>query len=165
MEKKIKEPQKGILTDQMDVNSDEFHEFQSIILEESKKRSAKDLHNIELTALRFEMEDYLKSSTTDIQVKRAGQFLKQILKTLKIKQNVFASYIGMKPSNLSKLLNGDRPINNEMALLLGKLFSHDPMLWIKIQAKNDLHNITQSKSQQFEDFSLEELISMQKKAG
>jgi len=53
---------------------------------------------IELMALKFKMEDYLRSK--DKHSKLEGDFLKAYLTTFEIRQNKFAQYIGVKPSNL-----------------------------------------------------------------
>ncbi|WP_227625918.1 helix-turn-helix transcriptional regulator [Geofilum rubicundum] len=57
-------------------------------------------------------------------LKLPGEFLKEYLKTLGIPQKKFAHYIEINPSNLSKLINGERPINYELAIILGKIFNN-----------------------------------------
>ncbi|OQX79689.1 MAG: hypothetical protein B6D64_04365 [Bacteroidetes bacterium 4484_276] len=108
-------------------------------------------------SLKFKMEDYLESEGQDISL--AGEFLKLHLKALQIQQNKFADYIGLKPSNLSKLINGERPINYEMALIFGEIFNIDPMLWIEIQAKNELKKLKTSGRSKYQKYSLSDLIA------
>lgn len=103
------------------------------------------------------MEDYLKSEGQDVRL--AGEFLKLYLKTLYIHQNKFAKYIGLNPSNLSKLISGERPINYELALIFGKLFNNDPMLWIEIQAKNELRKLKKARKEKYHNYSLHDLIA------
>jgi|TARA_R110002074_G_scaffold106578_2_gene230232 hypothetical protein len=50
-----------VLTDRMDVGTDKFNEFQAILLNISKERSSERNNLIELMALTFKMEDYLRS--------------------------------------------------------------------------------------------------------
>ena len=50
-----------VLTDRMDVGTDEFNEFQAMLLNKSKERSSERNNLIELMALKFKMEDYLRS--------------------------------------------------------------------------------------------------------
>lgn len=152
-----KEPSKGVLTNQMDVETDDFKKFQAILLNKSKDRSASRKRDIELLALKFKMEDYLELDEQDVKI--PGEFLKQYLKTLKIPQKRFANYININPSNLSKLINGERPINYELAIIFGKIFNNNPMLWIEIQAKNELNRIRKIKHNKYRDYSLNDLIT------
>ena len=151
------EPTTGALTNRMDIGTDSFNEFQANLLNKSKERSIEQKRNIELLALKFKMEDYLKSEGHDVRL--AGEFLKLYLKTLHIHQNKFANYIGLKPSNLSKLISGERPINYEFALIFGKIFNSDPMLWIEIQAKNELKKLKKIRSKKYQNYSLNDLIT------
>jgi len=162
MGKQINKSKEGVLTDRMDFGTKGFNEFQAILLKKARERSVIQKRNIELLTLKYEMEDYIKSS--EVELKSAGQFLKQILKTLQIHQNKFANYIGVKPSNLSKLINGDRSINYDLALIFGQLFNHDPMLWIEIQAKNELRKLLKAQRNKYYDYSLNDLITNQKHA-
>ncbi len=157
MSKKNKEPEKGILTNQMDTNSNDFDKFQAKLLNRSRERSVEQKRNVELLALKYKIEEYLESDENEI--KLAGTFLKQYLKTLQIKQTKFANYIGLKPSNLSKLLSGERQINYDLALILGKIFNVNPMLWIEIQAKNELSRLEKAKDNKYYNYSLTDLIS------
>jgi addiction module HigA family antidote len=151
---KIQESQ--VLTEKMDVGTKEFDEFQAMLLNRSKKRTLPQQKKIELMALTFEMQDYLKSK--DQELKLVGDFLKIHLKTFGIKQNKFASYIGLKPSNLSKLISGERTLSHELALVFGTIFKNDPMLWLDIQDKNKLDQLHQSKKQKLNQYSLEDLL-------
>ena len=94
----------------------------------------------------------------EIDMKLAGAFLKQYLKPLRIKQTKFANYIGLKPSNFSKSINGERPINYDLALILGKIFNIDPMLWIEIQTKNELNKLKNAEDNRY-NYSLNDLMS------
>jgi addiction module HigA family antidote len=154
--KNYKEPSKGILTNRMDVNTPEFDEFQAILLNKSKNQTEYQKREIELLAIKFKMEDYLVSE--DSEVKLAGEFLKSFLKTTHIRQNKFADYIGLKPSNLNKVIGGERPISYEIAIILGRIFSTEPMIWLNIQAKNEFKKIVQSKQSKYNRYSLDDLV-------
>ena len=156
MKKERDEPTNGILTNQMDFGSEEFEEFQAFLLNKSRNRSNQQKRNIELIALKLKIEDYLDSEKPDIEL--VGDFLKQYLQALRIQQNKFADYIGLKPSNLSKLISGERPLNYNMALILGKIFDIHPMLWINIQAKNELNKLKNENNPKYHDYSLSDLI-------
>jgi len=154
--KNYKEPSKGVLTNRMDVNSSDFVDFQAILLNKSKSQTESQKREIELLAIKFKMEDYLISDNSE--VKLAGEFLKSFLKTTHIRQNKFADYIGLKPSNLNKVIGGERPISYEMAIILGRIFSTEPMIWLNIQAKNEFKKITQSKQSKCNQYSLDDLV-------
>ena len=156
MKKQTKEIQDGKLTTRMDVGTQGFDDFQAVLLKKSKERSENQKRKIDLLTLKYQMEDYIESETGEI--KSVGEFLKTILKTLHVQQNKFANYIGLKPSNLSKLLNGERSINYDHALIFGRLFNHDPMLWIEIQAKNELYKLVHAERKKYSTFSLNDLI-------
>jgi len=151
-----KKQKNGILTHQMDTNSIDFDRFQAKLLIKSRERSIEQRRNVELLSLKYQIEEYLQSDGNN--TKLAGAFLKQYLKTLQIKQTKFANYIGLKPSNFSKLLNGERPINYDLALILGKIFNIDPMLWIEIQAKNELNKLKNAEDNRT-NYSLNDLMS------
>lgn len=146
-----------VLTDRMDVGTREFNEFQAILLNQSKERSNERKRMIELLALKFKMEDYLKSE--DKHSKLVGDFLKEYLSVFEIRQNKFAEYIGVRPSNLSKLIKGERSLNHELALVFGTIFGNDPMLWLDIQDKNKLYELSKLKRKEIRKYSLDDLIT------
>lgn len=146
-----------VLTDRMDVGTREFNEFQAILLNKSKERSNERKRMIELLALKFKMEDYLKSE--DKHSKLVGDFLKEYLSVFEIRQSKFAEYIGIRPSNLSKLIKGERSLNHELALVFGTIFGNDPMLWLDIQDKNKLYEVSKLKRKEIKKYSLDDLIT------
>ncbi|MDG5800661.1 addiction module antidote protein, HigA family [Marinilabiliaceae bacterium ANBcel2] len=151
------EPTNGMLTNPMDIGTDEFKDFQAILLNKTKSRSEAQQREIELLSIKFQMQDYLESEETEL--KLPGDFLKKYLKTLDIPQKKFAHYIELNPSNLNKLIKGERPINYELAIIFGKIFNNDPMLWIEIQAKNELKKIRNTKTRRFKNYSLKDLMT------
>lgn len=154
--KNHKEPSNGVLTNRMDVENQEFNEFQAILLNKSKTQTESQKRTVELLAIKFKMEDYLTSE--DSEVKLAGEFLKSFLRTTHIRQNKFADYIGLRPSNLSKVIRGERPISHEIAIILSKIFNTEPMIWLNIQAKNEFKKITQSNKNKYTQYSLDDLV-------
>lgn len=156
MKKNNNEPQETALTTNMDVGTKGFDDFQAILLNKSRKRTENQKRKIDLLSFRYQMEDYINADTSD--VRPVGDFLKSILKLLHIQQNKFADYIGLKPSNLSKLINGERSLNYDLALIFGRLFNHDPMLWIEIQAKNEMNRLEHSDKNKYSDYSLNDLV-------
>jgi len=162
MKIQIEEPQEGRLTHSMDVGTKGFNDFQAILLKKSMQRTENQELRINLLTLKYQMEDYLTSDKTE--EKSAGEFLKTILKTLQIQQNQFADYIGLKPSNLSKLIKGERTINYDLALIFSRLFNHEAMLWIEIQAKNELNKLLHAERNKYAVYSLNDLVKEHKNA-
>lgn len=162
MEKKTKELQENMLTQRMDVGTQGFDDFQAILKSKSKKRTENQKRKIDLLTIKYQMEDYLISDKSE--VKSVGDFLRTILKTLKIQQKQFAEYLGLKPSNLSKLLSGERTLNYDLALIFGRLFNHNPMLWIEIQAKNEMNRLLHAEKKKYSIYSLNDLIKEHKNA-
>jgi antitoxin HigA-1 len=162
MKKRIEEPQESLLTHRMDIGTQGFDDFQTILLNKSRKRTENQKRRIDLLTIKYEMEDYLISDKSV--VKSVGEFLRTILKTLKIQQKQFAEYLGLKPSNLSKLISGERTINYDLALIFGRLFNHNPILWIEIQAKNELNRLLHAERKKYSVYSLNDLVREHKKA-
>ena len=160
MGKEKQELQEGRLINRMDIGSKGFDDFQAILLQKSNERSDNQKRKIDLLTLRYQMEDYVVSD--EINVKSAGDFLNIILKSLHIQKKKFAEYIGLKPSNLSKLMSGERNINYDLALIFGQLFNHNPMLWIDIQAKNELRRLNNAEQDKYTNYSLNDLIREQR---
>ncbi|MFT6204150.1 MAG: addiction module HigA family antidote [Spirosomataceae bacterium] len=156
MKQIIDEPQQSTLTQKMDIGTQGFNDFQAILLKRSSERTEDQRRDIDLVTIKYQMEDYLVSNRSEI--KPAGEFLKTILKTLNIQQKQFAEYLDLRPSNLSKLISGERPISHDMALILSQLFNHSPMLWIEIQAKNDLNRLIATKRKKYSLYSLNDLL-------
>src|SRR5690554_3461140 len=145
-----------VLTDRMDVGTREFDEFQAILLNKSRERSNEQKKVVELMSLKFKMEDYLNSK--DKHSKLVGDFLKDFLNAFEIRQNKFADYIGIRPSNLTKLIKGERSLSHELVLVFGTIFQNDPMLWLDIQDKNKLYELSKVKKNEIKNYSLEDLI-------
>jgi addiction module HigA family antidote len=160
MKKQKEELQEGMLTHTMEIGTKGFDDFQAILLKKSGKRAENQKLRINLLTLKYQMEDYLTSDKTE--EKSVGEFLKTILKTLQIQQNQFAEYIGLKPSNLSKLINGERTISYDLALIFGRLFNHEAMLWIEIQAKNELNKLLHAERNKYAVYSLNDLVKEHK---
>lgn len=83
-------------------------------------------HRTEMYTLKLKMVQYLKSKSDS--TRSFGYFLKQELTRLKIKQNKFASYIDLKPPNLTKIIKDQRKINMEQALIFQSIFQIDTEL-------------------------------------
>ena len=107
---------------------------------------------VEQASLKFQMEDYLKNDSEKLIP--FGQFLRAFLEQVDIKQKQFANYIGLRPSNFSKLLSGERKVNIEIALILGSILNISAQTILAIQTHNELKALPNSKRRSFPDIIL-----------
>jgi len=152
----INKLENGMLTERMDLDSSEYNDFKLLIKSKSLNTNKSDRIKIGLLGLKFEMEDYLESRSKS---KEVGFFIKNFLKTIEVRQNEFAKYVEIRPSNLSKILNGERRLSLEMALILEKLSNIDAELWLRIQYKNEINIVKKENRLVLNKFKLKQLIS------
>lgn len=145
----------GILTESMDIGTKEYADFKLLIRSKVAEASKDERIRISLLGLKYHMEDYLLSQS---KVTEVGTFVKQFISLIEIKQVEFAKYLELRPSNLSKILNGERRLTIELALILDKLSNINAGLWLGIQSKNEISKIQKTHSEQIEKYRLEELI-------
>ncbi len=150
----------GVLTEPMDTSTQDFTEFKNLLLGKAISQTEEQKLANKLMSLRIMLEDYLSADIKKDSIINLGDFLKVYLKSLNIKQNKFAAYVGLKPSNFSKILSNERKLNIEMALVLEKLFKTNAMTWISIQIKNEL---TISNNKSFSKYSISDLIDLNQK--
>ena len=147
---------KGILTEPMDYGTKEYEDFKLLIRSKVAETSKEERIQISLLGLKYHMNDYLESNSKKIEV---GSFIKKFIKLIEIKQIEFANYLEIRPSNLSKILNGERRLTIELALIMEKLSSINAELWLRIQNKNEIIKIQKSNSKQLDKYELKELIA------
>lgn len=140
----------------VNTNSSEFKELQDVISKRSLNQSKSKVIENKLLSLRFTMENYLH--TNDNSYVEVGWFLKELLRSLEIKNKTFAEYIDFKESNLSALFSGKRKVNFDLALKLGKIFRIDPALWIHIQSKNELIKLKKELRNAYKNYNIKDLI-------
>ena len=140
----------------VNTNSSEFKELQDVISKRSLNQSKSKVIENKLLSLRFTMENYLHNN--DNSYVEVGWFLKELLRSLEIKNKTFAEYIDFKESNLSALFSGKRKVNFDLALKLGKIFRIDPALWIHIQSKNELIKLKKELRNAYKDYNIKDLI-------
>lgn len=148
----------GVLTQRMQLKPQEVTEFQEFLLLKAQKRTPAQQRNLDIKAVKFKMEDYLKDNNNN-QFTALGTFLKLLINAANIKQNRFAEYINLKPSNLNKILNGSRRLNTELAIIISNIFNVDALLLMSIQAKNELLVLQKAKKELTTRYNLAELVS------
>ena len=146
----------GILTEPMDIGTKEYEDFKLLIRSKVAETSKDERIKISLLGLKYHMEDYLESKLEIIQV---GSFVKQFIQLIEIKQIEFANYLEIRPSNLSKILNGERRLSIELAIILEKLSNINAELWLRIQNQNEIRRIQKSHLKKMNKYKLKELIN------
>jgi len=146
-------------TSLMNLRSKEFSDLKLFIADKAESQSEEEKLQIELMSLQIMMEDYLEKDITKSQLISTGEFVRLFLEKLNIRQNRFAEYIGIRPSNFNKLLSGDRKINLEVSMMLSSIFKVAPEIWLNIQTKNDLVSLTMLEKKQYTKFKLRDLVS------
>lgn len=142
----------------VDIESEDFKMLQKAILEHAEKQTSQEKSEIQLIGLRLQMEDYLDQIEPK-KILNVGYFLRLILKELKIKNNVFAEYIGLTKTNFSALVHGKRKLNSDLALKFAEIFKINPDIWISIENKNELIEIKKESKLKYKKYKLEDIIS------
>ena len=148
----------GVLTNSMNTDTKEFKELQLFLSDKVSALNDKQRLSIELLALQIKIEDYLNSNEKESELISVGDFLRLYLEKLNIKQNKLAQYLGLKPSNFSKILSGSRRVNFELSFILSRIFQLDPKTWMLIQVKNEYLEMEKQKGDSFKHYSLEDLV-------
>ena len=156
---RVSEPTNGALTSSMNVENKEFKELQLLLKNKADSLNEKQKLQIELFALQVKIEDYLNTHDNENQVITVGEFLRLYIDKLHLKQNKFAKYIGLNPTNFNKILSGNRKVNFELSFMLSQIFNLDPKIWMLIQVKNEYLELKKSKANYFQKFKLEDLIN------
>ena len=67
-----------------------------------------------------------------------GEFLSEILDEYGVSQAAFARGIGVTPMQISHVVNGQRRVSADLALLFGEAFGQSPEYWVNLQSAFDL---------------------------
>lgn len=67
-----------------------------------------------------------------------GVYLKEILDELGVSQYRLAQDIGVPAMRISHVVRGQRPMNAELALRLGRYFDQSPRYWLHLQSRYDI---------------------------
>ena len=89
-----------------------------------------------------------------------GDFIKECLRVIDVRQKHFAAYIDWNSGNLTKLLNGSRKVNYELAMILGNTFNINPSLWLQVQDKNELMQLRRVNREKYKGYSLHRLYEV-----
>lgn len=142
----------------VNTNSTEYKALQQSVIAHSQKLTLEERIGNKLVSLRLKMESYLSAPKNE-QIIETGDFLKEYISAIGVRNKQFANYIDIKESNLSAVLKGRRKINAELAYKLGQLFGVHPNLWQLIQSKNDMHRFEVKKNKDKSSYNLKGLLS------
>jgi addiction module HigA family antidote len=67
-----------------------------------------------------------------------GAFLQEALAEFDVTQAEFARKIGVSAMRVPHVINGQRPVTAELALLFGQAFGQTPQYWLNLQTDYDL---------------------------
>jgi len=101
-----------------------------------------------MLSIKYQMEAYLDDN--DIKVNKLctlETFVDYYLDTLNLTFKKFAISIDMTDGNLKKYLVGDRKFSIDLALKFAHFFHTSPDLWLKVQIKNELIELSKNSSQ------------------
>ena len=67
-----------------------------------------------------------------------GYYISEIIDDLEITQEEFAVRLGSTAKTISKLVNGEANITNDLAMKLSNMLNTSPEVWLNLQMKYDL---------------------------
>jgi plasmid maintenance system antidote protein VapI len=147
----------GIGNNPIDISAEEFLILRQKISEDSRRQTRKQKIETIILATKLRMVAYLEQYTPETIIS-AGAFLKALLDELNIPGKRFASYIGLQPSNLSALLSGKRKMKSPLALTMEEIFDIDAEIWLKIEARNEIHAVRGEVREEAGKYRLGDLI-------
>lgn len=148
----------GSGTSSIGFSSEELNILNEKIKEAYEKQTPEQKLKNKVLSLKYKMEDYLEQNSSEKLI-LVGDFLEEVLDIISIKNRVFAKYIGLSKHELSKIINGRRKLNNDLALKIGNTFDINPSLWIDIQNKNELFLLKNENDTDYRKYKLENLLS------
>ena len=67
-----------------------------------------------------------------------GQYIGELIEDYNMTQKEFAEKLGLSPKTISKLVNGEELINNDIAQKLAKFTNISMKTWLNLQASYDM---------------------------
>ena len=139
----------------VDRNGEGYRKLQRAIIDDYHSFSEQEKLAIELEGIKYSIMEYLADD--EINIVPPGSFIKKCLEVSNVTQKKFANYIDWNTGNLTKLLNGSRKINADLALILEETFRVSAITWMKLEDKNELTRVKNLKSRDYRQFSLKRL--------
>lgn len=124
-------------------NETEISRLKEFANKNANRRSEEQKIKNKLMALRFEIEANLNNNRS--KPLTIDYVLKNYLIILNLPFRKFAICLDSTDSNLKKYVAGERKFNKDLALKFSNFFHTPAELWLKIQHKNELYALKESK--------------------
>lgn len=141
------------------ISDEEYKLIKDKVTNFLENQSNKQKLENKILSLKYKMEDYIDQKYPQ-KILFVGSFIKDLLEIINIKNKTFAEYIGLSKYDFSKLLNGKKKLNSDLAIKLGQIFKINPKLWIEIEVKNELLLIEKEYSSDYKKYRLDDLINI-----
>jgi plasmid maintenance system antidote protein VapI len=120
-------------------SAEEFEKVKAFARDIDSKRTPLQRRRNEMAAIRFRMEQYINTEEDKITKEQTIEdFVGLYLIILRLNFKTFALAIDSNDANLKKYLKGERKFNEDLACRFGKFFHISPIVWMRVQHKNDL---------------------------
>ena len=87
--------------------------------------------------------DMIANNLTPFEPTHPGELIRDELQSIGMTQSKLAERIGVSPSLLNEVINGKRPVNTELALLLEASIGVPADIWLNLHAE---YNMQMAKS-------------------
>ena len=87
--------------------------------------------------------DMIANNLTPFEPTHPGELIRDELQSIGMTQSKLAERIGVSPSLLNEVINGKRPVNTELALLLEASIGVPADIWLNLQSE---YNMQMAKS-------------------
>ena len=138
-------------------NSEDFRILRETIQKRSSEMSDEKKMQLRIKGVIYRMESYLSDRSLE-KIIPVGVFLKELVEIIKVPHKEFATYLGIKNTNLSAFYKGRRRINHDLAMKLGYIFNMNPALWLHIQNKAELMEIQNQSEEEYKKYQLNDLL-------
>lgn len=91
-----------------------------------------------------------KENNNELMAFHPGYYIDEIIEEMGITQEEFAIRLGTTPKTISKLVNGETGISNDLALKLASLLNSSPETWLNLQKSYDAKMIEIKEKEQLE---------------
>lgn len=138
-------------------NSSEFKALQEAIANRHRQLNEREIISHNVLSIKYQMESYVEQPEPYPR-KTIGEFLEMLIESLGIPKSQFAAFVDFQLPNLSAILKNRRKVNLDLALKLGQIFHIQPELFLAVQNKNELLEVAEQNSSQYENYSLDHLL-------
>jgi len=143
-------------------SDEKLAQVKAFVKEQSDKRTPERKLRNEMLSIQYQMENYLDNENINAKnLYTIEIFLSLYLKLLNLTFKKFAISIDMTDGNLKKYLSGDRKFSTDLAMKFASFFHTSPDLWLNIQIKNELFELSMNKTQtrKYSKYNYEKVVA------